>query len=210
VLLEDQDRSLWNRALIEEGEALVERALTSRRFGPYTLQAAIVALHADTSSSAETDWGQIVALYDVLARTDPSPVIELNRAVAVAMRDGPEAGLALIEAIFARGDLDQYQPAHAARADLYRRLGHTKKPGDPTGAPSSSRSRGRSDVSSKAASQGSGRRRRNRTRQAGAGGRTGAAPQGPRSSGRPYGRPGQGIEASVIRSQRACVTINVR
>ena len=123
VLLENQDRALWNRALIEEGQAWVERALTSRRFGPYTLQAAIVALHADASSSADTDWGQIVALYDVLARTDPSPVIELNRAVAVAMRDGPEAGLALIEAILARGDLEGYQPAHAARADLCRRLG---------------------------------------------------------------------------------------
>ena len=123
VLLEDQDRSLWNRTLIEEGQALVERALRSRRFGPYALQAAIVALHADASSSAETDWGQIVALYDVLARADPSPVIELNRAVAIAMRDGPEAGLALIEAIFARGDLGEYQPAHAARADLCRRLG---------------------------------------------------------------------------------------
>jgi RNA polymerase sigma-70 factor (ECF subfamily) len=123
VLLEDQDRSLWNRSLIDEGESLVERALTSRRFGPYTLQAAIVAVHADAASSDATDWNEIVALYDVLVRADPSPVIELNRAVAIAMRDGAETGLGLIEAILARGDLQDYQPAHAAHADLCRRLG---------------------------------------------------------------------------------------
>jgi RNA polymerase sigma-70 factor (ECF subfamily) len=123
VLLEDQDRSLWNRSLIDEGESWVERALTSRRFGPYALQAAIVAVHADAASSDATDWNEIVALYDVLVRADPSPVIELNRAVAIAMRDGAETGLGLIEAILARGDLQDYQPAHAAHADLCRRLG---------------------------------------------------------------------------------------
>lgn len=125
ILLDDQDRSLWNRELIAEGVALVERALRSRRFGPYSLQAAIVALHAEAPSVAATDWGEIVALYDVLARADPSPVIELNRAVAIAMRDGPASGLALIDMILARGDLADYQPAHAARADLCRRLGRT-------------------------------------------------------------------------------------
>ncbi len=123
VLLEHQDRSVWSRDLIAEGTALVERALGSRRFGPYTLQAAIAAVHAEAPSVAETDWEQIVGLYDVLARVEPSPVIELNRAVAVAMRDGPDAGLALLDAILARGDLAEYQPAHAARADLLRRLG---------------------------------------------------------------------------------------
>jgi RNA polymerase sigma-70 factor (ECF subfamily) len=123
VLLDEQDRSLWNRALIAEGTGLVERALTSRRFGPYSVQAAIAALHTEAPTPAETDWPQIVALYDLLARADPSPVIELNRAVAVAMRDGPAAGLALIDAILVRGDLADYQPAHAARADLCRRLG---------------------------------------------------------------------------------------
>jgi RNA polymerase sigma-70 factor (ECF subfamily) len=125
ILLDDQDRSLWDRELIAEGVALVERALRSRRFGPYSLQAAIVALHAEAPSVAATDWGEIVALYDVLARVDPSPVIELNRAVAIAMRDGPDAGLALIDMILARGDLADYHPAHAARADLCRRLGRT-------------------------------------------------------------------------------------
>jgi RNA polymerase sigma-70 factor (ECF subfamily) len=125
ILLEDQDRSLWNRELIAEGTALVERALSSRRFGPYTLQAAIAAVHAETPSAAATDWAQIVGLYNVLARAEPSPVVDLNRAVAVAMRDGPEAGLALIDSILARGDLADYRLAHAARADLCRRLGKT-------------------------------------------------------------------------------------
>jgi len=123
IPLEEQDRSRWNGEQIKEGTELVERALTSRGFGPYTLQAAIAALHADATSSAATDWAQIVGLYDVLLRTDPSPVIELNRAAAVAMRDGPEHGLALIDAILARGDLQDYHLAHAARADLFRRLG---------------------------------------------------------------------------------------
>jgi RNA polymerase sigma-70 factor (ECF subfamily) len=123
ILLENQDRSLWNREQIAEGVALVERALSSRRFGPYTLQAAIAAVHSDASNAASTDWPQIVALYSLLARAEPSPVIELNRAVAVAMRDGPESGLALIDAIFARGELTDYHLAHSARADLCRRLG---------------------------------------------------------------------------------------
>ena len=125
ILLNDQDRSLWNRDQIAEGSALVERALSSRRFGPYTLQAAIAAVHARAATAEATDWAQIVALYDVLARADPSPVVELNRAVAVAMRDGPAAGLALIDAILARGDLEDYHLAHSARADLCRRLGRT-------------------------------------------------------------------------------------
>ena len=125
ILLEDQDRSLWNRDQIAEGKALVARALSSRRFGPYTLQAAIAAVHADAPDVAATDWAQIVGLYDVLMRVAPSPVVELNRAVAVAMRDGPDAGLALIDAILARGDLADYHLAHAARADLCRRLGRT-------------------------------------------------------------------------------------
>ena len=125
ILLDEQDRSLWNRDLVSEGAALVERALLSRRFGPYTLQAAIAAVHAEAQSAAATDWAQIVALYDVLLRVDPSPVVELNRAVAVAMRDGPEAGLTLIDAILARGDLTEYHLAHSARADLCRRLGRT-------------------------------------------------------------------------------------
>jgi len=123
ILLGEQDRSLWNRDQITEGLALVERALSSRRFGPYTLQAAIAAVHAEAPSAAATDWAQIVGLYDVLARAEPSPVVELNRAVAVAMRDGPSAGLALIDAILARGDLADYHLAHSARADLCRRLG---------------------------------------------------------------------------------------
>jgi RNA polymerase sigma-70 factor (ECF subfamily) len=125
ILLEDQDRSLWDRDMIAEGTTLVERALASRRIGPYTLQAAISAVHAGASSANATDWAQIVGLYDVLARVEPSPVIELNRAVAVAMRDGPEAGLKLIDAILAQGDLADYRLAHAARADLCRRLGKT-------------------------------------------------------------------------------------
>lgn len=123
ILLEHQDRSLWNRGQIAEGVALVERALKSRRFGPYTLQAAIAAVHSEASDAPSTDWPQIVALYDELARMTPSPVVELNRAVAVAMRDGPEAGLVLIDALLARGHLTDYHLAHAARADLHRRLG---------------------------------------------------------------------------------------
>jgi RNA polymerase sigma-70 factor (ECF subfamily) len=123
ILLKDQDRSLWNREHIAEGVALVERALLSRRFGPYTLQAAIAAVHSEAPEASATDWPQIVALYDLLARSEPSPVVELNRAVAVAMRDGPKAGLALIDAIIARGDLKDYHLAHSARADLCRRLG---------------------------------------------------------------------------------------
>jgi len=123
VLLDDQDRSLWNRDQIAEGGALVQRALVSHRFGPYTLQAAIAAVHAEAANAAATDWAQVVGLYDVLVRANPSPVVELNRAVAVAMRDGPLAGLALIEAILQRGDLVDYHLAHSARADLCRRLG---------------------------------------------------------------------------------------
>ena len=125
VLLTDQDRSLWNREQIAEGSALVERALASRRFGPYTLQAAIAAVHANSVSAEATDWGEIVGLYEVLYRLEPSPVVELNRAVAVAMRDGPAAGLGLVDALLARGELQDYHLAHAARADLCRRLGLT-------------------------------------------------------------------------------------
>ncbi|MEX2222504.1 MAG: RNA polymerase sigma factor [Candidatus Rokuibacteriota bacterium] len=123
VLLDEQDRSLWSREQIAEGVALVERALSSRRIGPYTLQAAIAAVHAEAPSAGATDWAQIVGLYDVLARADPSAVVELNRAAAVAMRDGPQAGLALIDALLARGDLPDYPLAHSARAELCRRLG---------------------------------------------------------------------------------------
>jgi RNA polymerase sigma-70 factor (ECF subfamily) len=123
IPLEEQDRSKWNHEQIQEGVALVQRALTSRGFGPYTLQAAIAALHAEAPSSRATDWAQIVGLYDVLLRADPSPVIELNRAAAIAMRDGPENGLKLIDAILARGELQEYHLLHAARADLCRRLG---------------------------------------------------------------------------------------
>jgi RNA polymerase sigma-70 factor (ECF subfamily) len=123
VLLEDQDRSLWSRDRIAEGTALLELALSSKRFGPYTLQAAIAAVHAEAATAAETDWTQIVGLYDVLFRADPSPVVELNRAAAIAMRDGPAAGLERIEAILERGDLADYRHAHSARADLCRRLG---------------------------------------------------------------------------------------
>jgi RNA polymerase sigma-70 factor (ECF subfamily) len=125
VLLDDQDRSLWNREQIAEGSGLVQRALSSRRFGPYTIQAAIAALHAEAPDAAATDWAQIAGLYEVLARMALSPVVELNRAAAVAMRDGPLAGLALIDAILARGDLADYHLAHSARADLCRRLGRT-------------------------------------------------------------------------------------
>jgi RNA polymerase sigma-70 factor (ECF subfamily) len=127
ILLEDQNRSLWNRDQITEGAALLERALSSRRFGPYSLQAAIVAVHAEAPDAAATDWAQIVGLYDLLARVDPSPVVDLNRAVAVAMRDGPEAGLVLVDEILARGDLSDYRLAHAARADLCRRLGRKEE-----------------------------------------------------------------------------------
>ena len=123
VLLEEQDRSLWNRDYIGEGSALVERALGTSRFGGYTVQAAIAAVHAEAASAAATDWPQIVGLYDVLTRIEPSPIVELNRAAAIAMRDGPAAGLALVDAILARGELAQYHLAHAARADFCRRLG---------------------------------------------------------------------------------------
>jgi RNA polymerase sigma-70 factor (ECF subfamily) len=125
VLLSDQDRSLWNRDQISEGSALVTRSLASQRFGPYTLQAAIAAVHADAVSADATDWDEIAGLYDLLLRVEPTPVVELNRAVAIAMRDGPDEGLALIEAILARGDLKDYHLAHAARADLCRRLRKT-------------------------------------------------------------------------------------
>jgi RNA polymerase sigma-70 factor, ECF subfamily len=125
VLLEKQDRHLWNRELIAEGLPLVRQAMGSGRFGPYSIQAAIAAVHAGASEPDATDWGEIVALYDVLLRMEPSPVIELNRAAAVAMRDGPEPGLVLIDAILARGELTNYHLAHAARADLCRRLGRT-------------------------------------------------------------------------------------
>ncbi len=125
VLLDDQDRALWNRQQIDEGTALLERALSSRSFGPYTLQAAIAAVHAQAPDAAATDWAEIVGLYDVLARADPSPVVDLNRAVAVAMRDGPETGLALIEALLEEGELAGYHLAHSARAELCRRLGRT-------------------------------------------------------------------------------------
>ncbi|MHB1556101.1 MAG: RNA polymerase sigma factor [Isosphaeraceae bacterium] len=123
VLLEDQDRSKWDSRLIAEGQALVERALDSRRFGPYTIQAAIAAVHASASAAAATDWPQIAALYDALLTISPSPVVELNRAVAVAMRDGPAAGLDLVDAILNRSELAQYHLSHAARADFLRRLG---------------------------------------------------------------------------------------
>ena len=123
ILLDEQDRSRWNRDQIAEGIALIERALVSRRPGPYSVQAAISAVHAEAPTAAATDWAQIVGLYDVLTQAEPSPVVELNRAVAIAMRDGPLAGLTLIEAILARGDLSDYRLAHAARADLCRRLG---------------------------------------------------------------------------------------
>jgi RNA polymerase sigma-70 factor (ECF subfamily) len=125
ILLDEQDRSRWNRAQITEGAALVERALASRRIGPYTLQAAIAEVHAEAPVAAATDWSRIVGLYDVLVRAEPSPVVEPNRAAAVAMRDGPAAGLALVNAILARGDLADYPLAHSARADLCRRLGKT-------------------------------------------------------------------------------------
>jgi RNA polymerase sigma-70 factor, ECF subfamily len=125
ILLEHQDRALWNGDQIAEGSALVQQALSSQRFGSYSLQAAIAAVHAQAASAAATDWAQIAGLYELLARLEPSPIVELNRAVAVAMRDGPAAGLALIDAILARGELSGYHLAHSARADLCRRLGRT-------------------------------------------------------------------------------------
>jgi RNA polymerase sigma-70 factor, ECF subfamily len=125
ILLEHQDRALWNREQIAEGVGLVEKALSSRRFGPYTLQAAIAAVHAEAESTAATGWRQIVALYNQLARIQPSPVVYLNRAVAIAMRDGPEAGLTQIDAVLEDGELANYYLAHSARAELYRRLGRT-------------------------------------------------------------------------------------
>lgn len=123
ILLEQQDRSLWNQTEIAEGSALVQRALASPNVGTFTIQAAIAAVHAQAPSAAETDWNEIVGLYTLLAQIEPSPIVELNRAVAVAMRDGPEAGLALIDQILAQGALADYHLAHSARADLCRRLG---------------------------------------------------------------------------------------
>jgi RNA polymerase sigma-70 factor (ECF subfamily) len=125
VLLEDQDRSLWDRALIAEGVELTTRALRTRMFGPYCLQAAIAAVHAEASSTKETDWSEIIGLYDVLSRLDPSPVIALNRAVAVSMRDGPAAALPAVTALLE--ELDGYHLAHAAHADLCRRLGRNEE-----------------------------------------------------------------------------------
>lgn len=125
ILLEDQDRSRWNQDYIAEGKALVQRSLSSQRFGSYTLQAAIAAVHAEAASAAATDWAQIVALYDVLFQIERSPIVGLNRAIAVAMRDGALAGLQQVDAILAQGDLSSYHLAHAARADLCRRLGRT-------------------------------------------------------------------------------------
>jgi RNA polymerase sigma-70 factor (ECF subfamily) len=125
ILLEDQDRSVWNRQQILEGSRLVEQALTAGTAGPYAIQAAIAAVHANAPAAAATDWGEIVALYDVLLRLTPSPIVELNRAVAVAMRDGPAAGLALVDAILTRGELRDYRLAHAARGELCFRLGRT-------------------------------------------------------------------------------------
>ncbi|HEX5103784.1 MAG TPA: DUF6596 domain-containing protein, partial [Pirellulaceae bacterium] len=123
VLLEDQDRTLWNREQIAEGLELVGQAVASQQFGSFTLQAAIASVHAQAPAAAETDWNQIVSIYDVLLQAEPSPIVELNRAVAVAMRDGPEAGIALIDGILTRGELAEYHLAHAARADLCRRAG---------------------------------------------------------------------------------------
>jgi RNA polymerase sigma-70 factor (ECF subfamily) len=127
ILLEDQNRTLWNREQIAEGRQLVDRALASGQLGSYVAQAAISAVHSSSPTAAATDWSQIVALYDALLQQHPSPVVELNRAVAVAMRDGPPAGLTLIDRILQRGDLSDYHLAHAAKADLYRRLGETER-----------------------------------------------------------------------------------
>jgi RNA polymerase sigma-70 factor (ECF subfamily) len=125
ILLEDQDRSRWNRQQIVEGTELARRALSSEQIGVYSLQAAVSATHAEAASAATTDWARIAALYDLLVRAAPTPIVELNRAVAVAMRDGPQAGLAQIDALLAKGDLNDYHLAHAARADFCRRLGQT-------------------------------------------------------------------------------------
>jgi RNA polymerase sigma-70 factor (ECF subfamily) len=125
ILLEDQDRSLWNRANIAEARTLVARALSAEQFGVYTLQAAIAAVHAEAPTAADTDWARMVLLYDILEQAHPTPVVALNRAVAVAMRDGPQAGLKLIDAILDRGELADYHLAHAARADMCRRLGQS-------------------------------------------------------------------------------------
>jgi len=130
VLLEDQDRTRWDQRLIAEGRSLVERSLASKRFGVYTLQAAISAVHAEAARADETDWNQIVALYTVLMEADPSPVVELNRAVAIAMRDGPNVGLVLIDALIGRGELSTYHLAHAARGELLRRAGNNEAAAD--------------------------------------------------------------------------------
>ncbi|MEO8801904.1 MAG: RNA polymerase sigma factor [Rudaea sp.] len=130
VLLDDQDRSLWNRAQIDEGTAQVERAFASRQFGPYTLQAAIAAVHAQVTDAAATDWNEIVGLYDALLKIEPSPIVALNRAVAISRRDGPQAGLVEVDAILAAGSLTDYHLAHAARADFCRRLGRTREARD--------------------------------------------------------------------------------
>ena len=122
VLLEHQNRALWNANMIAEGTRLVEEGIATRQFGPYCLQAAIAAVHAGATTAAETDWAQIIALYEVLLTLAPSPVVELNRAVAIAMRDGPNVGLQLVDAIFSRGELNDYHLLHAARADFCRRL----------------------------------------------------------------------------------------
>lgn len=127
IVLDQQDRSLWDRALIDEGSLLVEQALRSRHFGAYGLQAAIAAVHAQAPSAGQTDWAEIVGLYEVLQRGWPSPVVELNRAAALARRDGPQAGLEAVEAILARGQLPDYHLAHAARAELHRQLGHAER-----------------------------------------------------------------------------------
>jgi RNA polymerase sigma-70 factor (ECF subfamily) len=127
ILLDDQDRSLWNRDLIEEGKLLLERALSSARCGPYTLQAAIAAVHAKAPNAAATDWARIVGLYDLLLRCSPSPVVELNRAVAIAMRDTPRAGLNVVDSILERGELQDYYLLHSVRADLFRRLGEKEE-----------------------------------------------------------------------------------
>jgi RNA polymerase sigma-70 factor (ECF subfamily) len=123
ILLEDQDRSLWNRVHIQEGQALLQRALAAGPIGPYTIQAAMAAVHAEAPDASATNWQRMVELYDALSRIDPSPIVDLNRAVAVAMRDGPEAGLLLIDDILLTDELGEYHLAHAARADLCRRLG---------------------------------------------------------------------------------------
>ncbi|HTN04777.1 MAG TPA: RNA polymerase sigma factor [Planctomycetaceae bacterium] len=127
ILLEDQDRSRWNRSMISEGTNLLEQALRSRRFGAYTLQAAISAIHAEAATAGQTDWNQIVVLYSILLRIEPSPIVELNRAVAVAMRDGPAAGLEMLDGILRGGELDKYQFAHSARGELLRRAGRSSE-----------------------------------------------------------------------------------